>query len=60
MSEQKTARATHDDGVDIDAMTFDEKGGLVGLDEAALDDVAGGLSDAACDMGCEELPNRSC
>lgn len=60
MSEQKKEQATKPGGVELDVVTFDEQGGLVGLDEDMLDDVAGGLTDASCDMGCNELPNRSC
>jgi hypothetical protein len=60
MSAHKKEPVAKPGGVELDVVTFDEGGGLVGLDDDMLDDVAGGLTDASCDMGCSELPNRSC
>lgn len=60
MSEQTKNEVKQETGVEIERVTFDENGGLVGLDESALDDVAGGLLDAENNKGCGNSVNGSC
>lgn len=58
MSEQNKTEVSKESGVELGVVTFDEKGEIVGLDEAALDDVAGGLADS--NKGCGNSINGSC
>jgi hypothetical protein len=37
-------------GIEVDSVTFDSNGEVVGLDDSVLDNVAGGLMDS--DSGC--------
>jgi hypothetical protein len=60
MSEQNKSEVKQETGVDIERVTFDENGELIGLDEAALDDVAGGLAVADSNKGCGNSVNGSC
>lgn len=43
MSEQNNNEVKKEDGVEVDNVTFDANGELVGLDPEILDGVAGGL-----------------
>lgn len=61
MSEQNKNETIKKDGVELEQVTFDEKGEVVGLDEEILDDVSGGLSKGAeNNTGCGNSANLSC
>lgn len=59
MSEQNKNEVKKETGVEIEGVTFDEKGEVVGLDEDILDDVAGGLV-SENNTGCGNSANLSC
>lgn len=58
MSEQKKTEVTKETGVELNVVTFDEKGEIVGLDEEILDDVSAGLMEN--NSGCNNSANGSC
>lgn len=40
------------DGIEVDEVTFDANGNAQGLEDSELNDIAGGLMEAAGDKGC--------
>ncbi len=59
MSEQKPSEKK--DGIEVDNLTFDANGEVVGLSDAVLDDVAGGLRAVeGNNTGCGNSANLSC
>ncbi len=59
MSNKKENAIVAQGGVDVSKITFDENGEVLELDDAALNEVCGGLmegsgdTDSLCDIGCE-------
>jgi hypothetical protein len=50
MSEQTKQEEKKETGIEVESVTFDSNGEVVGVDEAVLDSVAGGL--VADNQGC--------
>jgi hypothetical protein len=59
MSDQNKNEVKKETGIEVETVTFDEKGEVVGLDQEVLDSVAGGLL-ADDNTGCGNSVNGSC
>lgn len=60
MSEQNKNEVAKETGIELDNITFDANGEVKGLDDVALDDVAGGLLEADGNTGCGNTANGMC